>query len=87
MSCAVVQGELRELGHHMGRQAVRTVVRRHKRKTLQPKFFVPRTTDLTHGKRYAPKLLLNQLRPTQTNRLYGRDITYLSLANGNWVYY
>ena len=81
-----LQVELRELGYQMGRQAVRTALRRHERKTLQAKAFVPCTADSTHGKRCAPNLLLNQPRPTQANRVWVSDITYLPLANGNWVY-
>jgi transposase InsO family protein len=81
-----LQVELRELGHHVGRQAVRTALRPHDRKALQAKAFVPRTTDSTHGKRCAPNLLLDQLKPTQANRVWVSDITYLPLANGNWVY-
>ncbi|RZJ92924.1 MAG: IS3 family transposase, partial [Hymenobacter sp.] len=81
-----LQVELRELGHRVGRQALRTALRRHGRKALQPKAFTPRTTDSTHGKRCAPNLLLDQPRPTQTNRVWVSDITYLPLANGNWVY-
>ena len=78
--------ELRELGHRVGRQALRTGLRRHGRKALQPKSFVPRTTDSTHGQRCAPSLLRNQPRPTQANRVWVSDITYLPLASGSWGY-
>ena len=81
-----LQVELRELGHRVGRQALRTALRRHARKALQPKAFTPRTTVSTHGKRCAPNLLLDQPRPTQANQVWVSDITYLPLANGNWVY-
>ena len=81
-----LQVELRELGHQVGRQALRTALRRHERQALQPKAFVPRTTDSTHGQRCAPNLLLDQPRPTQANRVWVSDITYLPLASGNWVY-
>ncbi|RZK28260.1 MAG: IS3 family transposase [Hymenobacter sp.] len=81
-----LQVELRELGHRVGRQALRTALRRHGRKALQPKAFTPRTTDSTHGKRCAPNLLLDQPRPTQANRVWVSDITYLPLASGQWVY-
>ena len=81
-----LQVELREEGHRVGRQALRTGLRRHGRKALQPKSFVPRTTDSTHGKRCAPNLLLDQPKPSQANRVWVSDITYLPLANGNWVY-
>ena len=81
-----LQVELRELGHRVGRQALRTALRRHGRKALQPKAFTPRTTDSTHGKRCAPNLLLDRPKPTQANRLWVIDITYLPLASGQWVY-
>lgn len=67
----------------MGRQALRTGLRRHGRLALQPKSFVPRTTDSTHGQRCAPNLLLDQPKPTQANRFWVNDITYLPLANGD----
>ena len=65
-----LQVELRENGYRVGRQALRTGLRRHGRKALQPKSFVPRTTDSTHGQRCAPNLLLDQPRPTQANRVW-----------------
>ena len=78
--------ELQETGHRVGRQALRTALRRHERQALQPKSFVPRTTDSTHGRRCAPNLLLDQPTPTQANRVWVSDITYLPLANGDWAY-
>ncbi len=81
-----LQVELRERGHRVGRQALRTALRRHGVKALQPKAFTPRTTDSTHGQRCAPNLLLDQPRPTQANRVWVSDITYLPLASGAWVY-
>ena len=52
-----LQVELQEKGHQVGRQALRTGLRRHGRRALQPKAFAPRTTDSTHGRRCAPNLL------------------------------
>lgn len=63
-----------------------TALRRHGHKFLQFKAFTPRTTDSTHGKRCASNLLLDQPHLTQANRVWVSDITYLTLANGNWVY-
>ena len=53
---------------------------------MQPKSFVPRTTDSTHGLRCAPNLLLDQPKPTQSNRVWASDITCLPLASGAWAY-
>jgi transposase InsO family protein len=82
-----LQIALHALSHRVGRQVLRTALRRHGRKSLQPKAFTPRTTDLTHGKRCAPNLLLDHLHPTQANWLWvSWGFTYLLLTNGNWVY-
>ena len=81
-----LQVELREEGHRVGRQALRAGLRRHGRKALQPKSFDPRTTDSTHGQRCAPNLLRDQPSPTQANRVWVSDITYLPWANGTWAY-
>ena len=61
------------------RTGLRTGLRRHGRRALQPKSFVLRTTDSTHGQHCAPNLLLDQPRPTQANQVWGSDITYLGL--------
>ena len=81
-----LQVELRGKGHRVGRQALRTGLRRHQRRALQPKAFAPHTTDSTHGQRCVPNLLLDQPRPTHANRVWVSDITYLPLANGMWAY-
>lgn len=53
---------------------------------IQPKSFVPRTTDSRHGKGYWPNLLLGQTLPTAPNLVWVSDITYLPLINGEWAY-
>ena len=64
-----LQVELQEKGCRVGRQALRTGLRRHGRRALQSKAFAPRTTDSTHGQQCAPNRLLDQPRPTQANRV------------------
>ena len=77
---------LRKGGHRVGRQRLRAAMRRRGLRALQPKAFTPRTTDSTHGLRCAPNRLLDQPKPTQANRVWVSDITYLPLANGEWAY-
>ena len=72
-----LQVTLRQNEHAGGRQRLRA---------LQPKAYTPRTTDSTHGLRCAPNRLLDQPKPTQANRVWVSDITYLPLANGKWAY-
>ena len=43
-------------------------------------------TDSTHGRRCAPNLVLDQPAPTQANRVWVNDSTYLPLASGAWAY-
>ena len=76
---------LRQEGHRVGRQALGCKARRGLR-ALQPKAYTPRTTDSTHGLRGAPNRLLDRPKPTQANRAWVSDITYLPLANGTWAY-
>ena len=81
-----LQVALRQKGHRVGRQRLRTAMRRRGLHALQPKAYTPRTTDSTHGLRCAPNRLLDQPKPTQANRVWISDITYLPLANGSWAY-
>ena len=77
---------LREKGHRVGRQRLRTAMRRRGLHALQPTAYTPRTTDSPHGLRCAPNRLLDQPKPTQANRVWVFDSTYLPLANGDWAY-
>ena len=81
-----LQVALRQEGHRVGRQRLRTAMRRRGLHALQPKAYTPRTTDSTHGLRCAPNRLLDQPQPTQANRVWVSDITYLPLATGSWAY-
>lgn len=81
-----LQVALRHKGHWVGRQRLRAAMCRRGLHALQPKAFTPRTTDSTHGLRCAPNRLLAQPKPTQANRVWVSDITYLPLANGEWAY-
>jgi putative transposase len=73
---------LRQLGHRVGRQALRTAMRRRGLRALQPKAYTPRTTDSTHGLRCAPNRLLDQPPIAQANRVWVSNSTYLPLASG-----
>ena len=53
---------------------------------VQPKAYTPRTTDSTRGLRCAPNRLLDQPTPTQGNRVWVSDITYLPLADDRWAH-
>ena len=65
--------ELRRKGYRVGRQRLRTAMRRRDLYALQPKAFTPRMTDSTHGLRCAPNRLLNQPKPTRANQVWVSD--------------
>lgn len=81
-----IKAELQEKGHSVGRHQVRTLMKKVGLQAIQPKSFVPRTTDSAHGRGYWPNLLLDQPLPTAPNLVWVSDITYLPLATGDWAY-
>lgn len=80
-----ITAELQAQGHAIGRRRVRRIMREQELRAMQPKSFVPRTTDARHGGRMSPNLL-EGLVITQPQQVYVSDITYLPLLNGEWAY-
>ena len=55
-------------------------------KAIQPKSFVPKTTDSRHRLGYSPNLLLDADAPTTINQVWVGDITYIPLKDGTFCY-
>lgn len=70
----------------LSRQTVGKIMREEGLKAIQPRSFVPRTTNSKHGKRVCENLLLGQPKPTQPNQVWVSDITYMPLKDGKWAY-
>lgn len=81
-----IVSELQDQGHRVGRRQVRSLMKKANLQAIQPKSFVPRTTNSQHGKGYWPNLLLDQPAPVAPNLIWVSDITYLPLTNGEWAY-
>lgn len=81
-----LRAELRAQGHQVGRHRIRQALRRHELLALQPRAFVPRTTQSEHGPRVAANHLLDRPTPTAADQVWVGDITYLPLQNGSWAY-
>lgn len=71
----------------VGRHRVRRLMREQGLQAIQPRRFVPRTTDSRHGKRMSPNLLLERaIRVDRPRQVIVGDITYLPLQNADWAY-
>jgi putative transposase len=86
-----ILAELKDLPLHVGRQRVRILMQEASLKAIQPKSFVPKTTDSSHGKRACANLLLDEQKkfiglPTAPDRIWVSDITYIPLASGRFIY-
>lgn len=55
-------------------------------RAIQPRTFVPKTTESRHGLGYSPNLLLDAPDPTRVDELWVGDITYLPLRGGGFCY-
>lgn len=69
-----------EKGIKLSRKTVAKLMQEQGLKAIQPKSFVPKTTDSSHGKRVAENLLLNQegyptFRATKPDQVWVSDIT------------
>jgi putative transposase len=82
-----IREELQAQGICLGRRRIRRLMREQGLKAIQPKAFVPRTTDSRHGGRMSPNLLLERdIKVSKPNEVLVGDITYLPLLTGGWVY-
>jgi putative transposase len=55
-------------------------------RAIQPRSFVPKTTDSRHRLGYSPNLILDTPDPIAVDQLWVGDITYLPLRRGGFVY-
>lgn len=77
---------LNQEGNPIGRHKVRSLMREQELTAIQPKSFVPRTTQSRHTLGYAPNLLAEVGLPTGPNQVYVGDITFLPTTYGEWLY-
>lgn len=81
-----IVAELRALGYDVGRQKVRTVMQAHGLTAIQPRSFVPRTTDSRHPYLTSPNLLLERAPPQRPDEVWVGDITYIPMSGGGFCY-
>ena len=78
--------DLQEQGFEVGRHQLRKIMRTNQLQAIQPRSFVPRTTNSKHAGPYSPNLLLGRPDPTRPGEVLVGDITYLALQGGEWAY-
>ena len=65
---------------------VARILRNQGLRAIQPKSFVPKTTDSQHHLGYSPNLILDTPEPCGVNQLWVGDITYVPLRGGAFSY-
>lgn len=80
-----IRAELKAEGEMIGRDRVRSIMQAERLQAIQPKSFVPRTTDFRHGLKMSPNLLDGVI-VTRPRQVVVSDITYLPLQTGQWAY-
>jgi transposase InsO family protein len=81
-----IEAELKGSGIPVGRYQVRHSMEEQGLKAIQPKSFVPKTTQTNPNLKRSPNLLLEMDRINQINTVWVGDITYLAMADGSWSY-
>ncbi len=78
--------ELAARGLTIGRYQIRSLMKQQELVAIQPKSFVPKTTDSKHGLGRSPNLLLDRPTPQALNEVFVGDITYIPLLNSTFLY-
>ena len=78
--------ELLDQGLKIGHCKVRRILHEKGLKAIQPKSFVPRTTDSRHPYPISPNLLKGMALPVKMNQVWVGDITFIPLQGGKWGY-
>lgn len=75
-----------EEGVKTSRTKVSKVLNHNGYKAIQPRSFLPKTTNSKHRYPISPNLLLERSPPSSPNQVWVGDITFIPVTNGRWIY-
>lgn len=81
-----ISAELKQRGAKAGKFKCRRILRQQGLRAIQPRCFVPRTTQSRHPYPISPNLLVDRTPPVKPGAVWVGDITYIPLAEGRWAY-
>jgi transposase InsO family protein len=81
-----IASELADRGEACSPRRVAKLLKNQGLRAIQPKSFVPKTTDSCHRLGYSPNRLLESPDPTDVNQLWVGDVTYVPLCGGSFSY-
>jgi transposase InsO family protein len=81
-----VSVEARAQGVPVGRHQAGALMRAQGLKAIQPKSFVPKTTDSKHGLGRSANLLDGRKAPERPDEVYVGDITYIPMESGRFLF-
>ena len=81
-----IADELADLGEVCSPRRVGKILQNQGLRAIQPKSFVPKTTESRHHLGYSPNLILDTPDPSGVHQLWVGDITYVPLRDGAFCY-
>lgn len=81
-----ISKELQARDVKIGRHQTQTFMKMLGLKAIQPKSFVPKTTNSNHNLGRSPNLLLGRTAPSKPNEVFIGDITYIALEDDSFLY-
>lgn len=81
-----ISAELKQRGTKAGKFKCRRILRQQGLRAIQPRSFVPRTTQSRHPYAISPNLLVDRTPPKRPGAVWVGDITYIPLSEGRWAY-
>lgn len=81
-----VAAELKAGAAKASAYTVRKVMKKYGLKAIQPRSFIPKTTDSRHPYPISPSLVAEHSFPLEPDKMWVGDITYIALCDGSFLY-